>query len=222
MTNLKPIRVLVVDDHAIVREGLRMILENDPQIEVVGEAGSNTDALAIVTQEQPDVILLDLDLAGESSLDILRDLRARSEPSRVLILTGVRDPQMHQRAVILGALGVLMKEQAGKTLLKAIRKVHAGEAWLDRTMTGSILNQLSRLNEARKDDPEDEKITSLTPREREIVALITQGLVNKDIAERLFIGEKTVRNNLTTIYSKLGVSNRLELAVYASRHGLGQ
>jgi DNA-binding NarL/FixJ family response regulator len=197
-----------------------MLIENDPEMEVVGEAANSGDALAIAAREKPDIILLDIDLGGETSLGFLQDLLVCSGGSRVLILTGVRDPQMHQRAIMLGAMGVVLKDQAGKVILKAIRKVNGGEAWIDREMMASVVGEVSRGKQPREADPEAKKIASLTDREREIIGLVSRGLANKDIAERLFIGEKTVRNNLTTIYSKLDVSNRLELALYASRHKL--
>jgi two-component system, NarL family, nitrate/nitrite response regulator NarL len=219
---VKPIRILIVDDHTIVREGLRMLIENEPEMVIVGEAGNSADALAIAVREQPDVIVLDLDLGGEDAIGSLQALIASSERSRVLILTGVNDPEKHRRAVHLGAVGVLLKDQAGKTLIKAIRKVLAGEVWLERSMTAHILTDFTRADERRRNDPEAAKIETLTEREREVIALIAEGLTTKRIAERLFISEKTVSNHLTAIYNKLGVSSRLELAIYASRHGLAK
>jgi two-component system, NarL family, nitrate/nitrite response regulator NarL len=218
---MKPIRILLIDDHELVREGLRMLIENQPNMLVVGEAGNSSDARAAAAREQPDIILLDLDLAGENSLDSLREIISVSGKSRVLVLTGVRDPEMHRRAVHLGAVGILLKDQAGKTLIKAINKVDAGEVWLDRSMTASIINDFTHTDK-QKNPREAEKISSLTEREREVVALIVEGLASKRIAERLFISEKTVSNHLTAIYSKLGLSTRLELAMYAARHGFGK
>jgi two-component system nitrate/nitrite response regulator NarL len=217
---MKPIRILVVDDHTMVREYLRVLIENEPDMAIVGEAGNSADALAIAAREQPDVIVLDLNLSGEDAIDSLRALIASSEGSRVLILTGFNDPEKHRRAVHLGAVGVLLKDQAGKTFIKAIRKVLAGEVWLERSMTADILTDFARADEHRRHDPEAAKIETLTEREREVIALVAEGLTTKRIAKRLFISEKTVSNHLTATYNKLGVSNRLELALYASRHGL--
>jgi two-component system, NarL family, nitrate/nitrite response regulator NarL len=205
---INPIRILVVDDHVIVREGLRMLIENEPDMVIVGGAGNSADALAIAAREQPDVIVLDLDLGGEDAIDSLRALMASSEGSRVLILTGVNDPERH-----LGAVGVLLKDQAGKTLIKAIRKVHAGEVWFESSMIAHILT-------TRASDPEAARIETLTERERVVIALVAEGLTTRRIAERLFISEKTVSNHLGAIYHKLGVSSRLELSLYTSRHGL--
>ncbi len=216
---MNEIRVILIDDHSIVREGLRMIIENDSEIEVVGETENMTDALRLISREKPDVVLLDLDLGKESSLDTMQEIFRESENSRVLVLTGVLDENQHKRAMRKGAQGILLKNRAGGTLLKAIKKVHQGEAWLDRTLTAKLF--CDNNEDKDLDDEEQAKINSLTNREREIVKLIAEGLVNKEIAARLFIGEKTVRNSLTVIYSKLEVANRLELAIYASHHGLG-
>jgi two-component system, NarL family, nitrate/nitrite response regulator NarL len=219
---INPIRILIVDDHTLVREGLKMLIENESDMLIVGEAGNSADALAISVREQPDVIVLDLDLGGEDAIDFLPALMAGSEGSRVLILTGVKDLEKHRRAVHLGAVGVLLKDQAGQTLIKAIRKVYAGEVWLDRAIIAKILSDSARTDEQRRRDPKAAKLETLTKREREVIALVATGLTTKRIAERLFISEKTVSNHLTAIYNKLNLANRLELALYASRHRLAK
>jgi two-component system nitrate/nitrite response regulator NarL len=200
-------RVLIIDDHAIVRAGLHMLLESQAGISVVGEAANHTDALAIATREQPDIILLDLDLGGESSLDCLPALLAVTSEARVLILTGVCNPELHRRAVHLGAMGLVLKEKAAAVLLQAIEKVRAGEVWLEGAMIASVLREMTHTRETRQVDPEAARIAMLTEREGEIVSLVGQGLRNKQIAERLFISETRV-------------ADRLELAIYAYRHGL--
>jgi two-component system, NarL family, nitrate/nitrite response regulator NarL len=134
------------------------------------------------------------------------------------MLTGLNDEEANKRAMLGGAHGLLLKTRAAETLLTAVKKVHSGEIWFDRTLTSRVLGDANR--KSRDDRLEWQKINSLTAREREIAALIAEGLVNKDIAKRLFIAEKTVRNALTVIYSKLGVTNRLELAIYAAKNGL--
>lgn len=216
------IRILIIDDHVIVRAGLRMLIENHEGMIVVGEAGTRVDALAMAGQEQPDIILLDLDIGGESGLDFLRELLGTAPQARVLVLTGMRDPEAHRRAVHLGAMGLVFKDKAAEVLIKAIQKVHAGEVWLDRSLTASILAEMSQADQTRKPDPEAEKIRSLTSREREIVGLVCEGLKNKQIADRLFISEATVRNHLTSILSKLELSDRFELALYSYRQHLAK
>ena len=212
------IRVIIVDDHSIVREGIRMIIENDDELKVVGETENIQDTLTVISHEKPDVILLDLDLGKELSIDFIADILAACTSSKVLILTGVIDEELHKRAMLNGARGILLKNQAGTTLLKAIKKVHQGEAWIDRTLTVKLLAEANKNNQLNL--LEQKKINTLTVREREIIKLIAEGLVNKEIAKRLFVVEKTIRNHLTVIYSKLEVTSRLELAIYASRHGL--
>ena len=227
----KPIRVLLIDDHAVVRSGLRMLVESHPGLKVAGEAANRTEALAIAKREQPDVILLDLDMNNDNGLDFLPQLLAATRRARVLILTGVRDPEAYSQAIRLGASGLLLKEKAAEILLKAIEKVYAGEVWFDRSIIGSVLTEMSRagggrmgggLMVATRSDPEGIKIASLTEREREVVSLIGEGLKNKQIAARLFISETTVRHHLTSIFDKLDVSDRLELIIYAYQHGLAK
>ena len=218
----EPIRILLIDDHVIVRAGLRMLIENHKGMVVVGEAGTRIDALAIAAREKPQVILLDLDMGNESGLDFLRELLDAAAGARVVMLTGVRDPEAHRRAVHLGAMGLVLKDKATEVLIKAIEKVHAGEVWLDRSLTASVLSEMSQAREIRRADPDTRRISSLTDREREIVGLVCEGLKNKQIGDRLFISEATVRNHLTSILSKLELSDRFELALYAYRHHLAK
>lgn len=218
----KAIKILLVDDHVIVRAGLRMLIENHKGMAVVGEAGSRRDAMAIAALEQPDIILLDLDMGNESGLDFLRELLATATRARVVMLTGVRDPEAHRRAVLMGAMGLVLKDKAAEVLIRAIERVHAGEVWLDRSLTASVLSEISNVDRTGKPDPEAKKIESLTTREREIVGLVCEGLKNKQIGDRLFISEATVRNHLTSILSKLELSDRFELALYAYRNHLAK
>jgi DNA-binding NarL/FixJ family response regulator len=208
----------MIDDHALVRAGLRMLLESQGGIVVVGEAGQGAEALEIVSRKQPDIILLDLDLSGETSTDCIPALLTAAENARIIVLTGVRDNDLHQHAVRLGAVGLVLKERAGTTLLRAIERVYAGEVWLERTMMASVLQRMTRTS--HRTDPEADKIATLTAREREVIALIGEGLRNRQVADRLFISETTVRHHLTSIYDKLDVADRLELVIYAYRHGL--
>jgi len=216
----KPIRVMIVDDHPIVSAGLRMLLESDPALSVVGEAKNSAAALALAVETQPNIILLDLDLGGESGLDILPRLLSVSENARVIILTGLRTPEAHHRALQLGAMGLVSKEKTSEILMKAIRLVHAGEVWFDRSMMGTALSEMTRAREAYELDPEAARIESLTDREGDVIMLVGEGLKNKQIAGRLFISETTVRHHLTSIFDKLQVSDRLELLIYAYRHKL--
>ena len=151
---------------------------------------------------------------------MITELMAAPAEARIIILTGLRDPEAHRQAVLLGAMGIVKKEKAAEVLISAIQRVHAGEAWLDPSLMAGVLSEMTRAGKTRKADPETEKIATLTNREREVIALIGEGIKNKEIAERLFISETTVRHHLTSIFAKLGVADRVELLIYAFRHGL--
>ena len=221
-TKLTIIRILLIDDHAVIRWGLRLLIEDQPGLKVVGEASGRADALALAEREQPDIILLDLSLPGTDGIDLIPELHEAAKEARILVLTGVLDSEAHTRAMRLGAVGVVLKEKAPEVLIKAIVKVHAGEVWLDRVMVANVFNERSRSREASKHNPEAAKVATLTGREREVITLVGEGLRNKQIADRLFISEGTVRNHLTTVFSKLEVSDRFELLMYAYRHGLAR
>jgi DNA-binding NarL/FixJ family response regulator len=209
----------LVEDHLVVRAALRLLLESHRGLVVVGEAAGHADAIALAMAEQPDIILLDLDLGGENGLDLLPELRTAADHARVLILTGVHDVGAHRQAICGGAMGLVLKEQAPEVLLKAIEKVYAGEVWIERAMLASVLDEVV-MGRARPAGAEERRISALTERERTVIALVGQGLKNKQIGERLAITETTVRHHLTSIFDKLGVESRLELMIFAHRHGL--
>ena len=214
-----PIRILLIDDHQSFVWGMVKLIESDsPNMEVIGTASDIAEALAILEREQPDVILLDIDLNGVNSLDSMPLLR-NATSAMVLILTGMRDAETHERAVLAGARGVVQKEVSAEMILKAIRKVHEGEIWLDRLTTGRIFSKLLD-HSANQVSPEAAKIESLTSREREIInVMVNQGhSTNKQIAAHLNMSEHTLRNHLSSIYSKLEVENRLGLVMYAVKH----
>jgi two-component system, NarL family, nitrate/nitrite response regulator NarL len=214
------IRILLVDDHVVVRTALRNLIESQESLTMVGEAGSRKDAMVIVKQEQPDVILLDIDLGGENGLDLITDLLEAKSDARIVVLTGVRDPQVQQRAVSMGAMGLVQKDRAFDVLVGAIERVNAGEAWLDPSLMARVLTEMSGASRNKAPDPEAAKIATLTDREREVLTLIGQGLKNKEIADALFISEWTVRHHITSIFGKLEVSDRVELILYAYKRGL--
>jgi DNA-binding NarL/FixJ family response regulator len=215
----EPIRILLVDDHVVVRAGLRLIIQSRPDMTIVGEAGNREEAMSLAAEENPNIILLDLDLGGVSGSGLISELLAAAPQARVIILTGLRDPEAHREAVLLGAMGIVPKEKAASVLIGAIERVNAGEAWLDPALMAGVLSEVTR-GKAKKSDPEAEKIASLTNREREVISLIGEGIKNKEIAERLFISETTVRHHLTSIFDKLDVADRVELLIYAFRNGL--
>lgn len=217
-----PIRVLLIDDHRTILWGLARLIESTrPTMEAVGSAANCGEALRLLERASPDVILLDLDLGTESGLDAIPQLLAASK-AKILVLTGLRDQSVQDKAVLAGARGVVQKEASAETILSAIEKVHEGQLWLDRAAAGRIFVEFSRKGAPPPPDPEQVKMASLTERERQIIAVTTTnaGATAKAIAEKLHIAEHTLRNHLTSIYDKLGVANRLELFAYAHRHGL--
>lgn len=212
------IKVLIVDDHSVVREGVRMVIDNDDHIEVIGEAEDIVNTLKLVETKKPDVILLDLALMTGTSLPAIPEIRELHPPARILVLTGVMDEAIHRRALMLGAHGVLLKHQAGNVLVRAIKKVHGGEAWIDRHLTAKVLNDAAKKERSRSAIAQ--KFDTLTGRERDIVKLIAEGHNNNQIGEKLDMSGKTVRNRLTVIYSKLEISSRLELALLVSNEDI--
>ncbi len=215
-----PIRIVILDNHTLFRAGLRYIIEKHNGMEVVGETGSCCEALEIIASLKPDIILLELNLTGSSDPEMLSSIVKASEGMRLILVTETNDPKIHQKAVEEGIVGVVYKTQSPEILLKAIEKVDAGEVWLERSLIANVLSRLSRKQPSSKEDPELESINRLSEREKDVVKLIGQGLKNKRISTELCISETTVRHHLTSIYSKLGVSDRLELLVYAHRNGL--
>lgn len=214
------IRILLVDDHKTMLWGLeRLIQAEAPAFTLVGSASDGAEATAQCAALAPDIVLLDLDLKGSSSLDFLPALVANGS-TRVVILSANRDQATLAAAVKLGARGVVSKEAPTEDVLTAIRKVHAGDLFLDQSLMQALLGQL--VAPAPKADPDAQRIATLTAREREVIGMIVQGkgALNKELAERAFISERTLRNHLSTIYQKLDVANRLELYVYATKHGL--
>lgn len=214
------IKILLVDDHPLVCAGLRLLIESRKGLTVVGEAGNLAQALDVASRKKPDVILLDLLMGCESGLDYIRELARVSGGSRILILTSVLDPKTHRRAVQLGAMGLLLKETSPDILLKAIQKVHEGEAWVDRSTMASVLAEISKPSTSGNRASQPAAHHNLTKRERDIVTLVARGYKNKQVAEELHISNVTVRHHMTSIFSKLSLGDRFELIIYAYEHGL--
>ena len=212
MTSDVPIQVLIVEDHLIMSTALRLLLNSQANLSVAGEASNRTAAREMAENTSPDIVLLDLFLTDGDSLPLIPDLLKIAPKARIVVLTGAPDVALHRRALTLGATGLVLKEQPAEVLLTAIERVHGGEVWIDRSLLTELMTPAPT--------PVASPITSLTPREREIIGAIGIGLKNKQISERLFISERTVHNHLASIFRKLDVSDRLELAIYAGNNGL--
>jgi two-component system, NarL family, nitrate/nitrite response regulator NarL len=214
------IRVLIADDHPILREGLRRLLEDDGGFEVVGQASDGLEAVRLAGELQPDVLLLDVAMPRASGLDALRELSTSERAPRVLILTvAIEDAQVLE-ALELGARGVVLKEAATELLFKAIRSVVAGQYWVGRDTVTDIVRLLRERRAAAATRRAPTPAERLTPRERGIVALVAAGASNREVAEKLSLAEDTVKHHISNIFDKVGVSNRAELAAYAAGHGL--
>jgi two-component system, NarL family, nitrate/nitrite response regulator NarL len=216
-----PIRILLVDDHKSFVEAMTMVIDTQrPRMEVISSANNREDALTAAERECPDVILLDMDLGNSTGLELLPELQKVCD-SRVLFLTGTQDPALHKEAILKGGRGVILKTESAKVILRAIERVHEGEIWASNATLSSIFDQLNR-RENGPVDPEIRKIASLTAREREIIGALVnfESSTNEELAHRLFISNSTLKNHLTTIYSKLGLANRVQLLKYALKHKL--
>lgn len=213
------IRLVIADDHPIFRDGLRKLLSLEDDFEVVGEARDGNDVLEIVRQVEPDVLLLDLRMPGMDGLAVLQNLKASGCRSKIIILTASEDKNEFVQAMKLGCSGIVLKQTATELLYKSIRKVNAGEIWLDSHTTAAVMRQFASPGRITASDRKGRERSPLSQREREIVALVAQGFKNKEIAEKIFISEQTVKNHLHNIFDKLGVSDRLELALYAIHKG---
>lgn len=214
-----PHTVLIADDHPIFRAALRKLLETDPGLRVVGEAGDGRDAVRMVSALRPDVLLLDLVMPIKGGLDTLQELSTMDSPTRTLVLTAeVADSDVVE-ALQFGARGIVLKQSASEMLFKSIRAVMAGQYWVGRECMADLIDQMRR--RAATPAPEPVRPTfGLTPRELEIITTVAAGCTNSEMAEKLSISVKTVKHHLTNIFDKLGVANRLELALFAVRHHL--
>ena len=220
---VKPrIKIVIADDHPIVRDGLRRLLSLEPDVDIVGEAGDGRQVLEVVQAKDPDVLLLDLRMPNLDGLQALQTLQQTNRRTRVIILTASEDKNEFVQAMKLGCSGIVLKQTAPDLIVKSIRKVFSGEIWLDSHTTAAVMRQFAAPGEGGSTNGggKSRERSPLSTREREIVALVAQGYKNKEMAEKMFISEQTVKNHLHNIFDKLGVSDRLELALYAIHKGL--
>lgn len=205
------IKVFLLDDHEIVRRGVRDLLETAGDIDVVGEAGTAAEALARVPATRPEVAVLDVRLPDGSGIDVCRELRAADPDLRCLMLTSFSDDEALIDAIVAGAAGYVLKEVRGTDIVSAVRRVAAGESLLDPQAAARVIERL------RNPPPQDERLASLSPQERRILTLLADGMTNRQIAEQLYLAEKTVKNYVSNLLMKLGMHRRTEAAVFAAR-----
>ncbi len=209
-----PIRILLADDHAVVRGGIRALLEQDQEIEVIGEADNGEEAVAIALSQYPDVILLDLMMPLKTGIEAIEEIKANNPLARILVLTSFADDDKVFAAIKAGAMGYLLKQTTPSELFQAIRDVHNGESSLHPTIARKLIRELNRPSTL---PPVDEP---LTDREVEVLILVARGLANQDIADQLVISERTVRTHVSNLLSKLHLANRTQAALYALKEGL--
>ncbi|MBF8305504.1 MAG: DNA-binding response regulator [Acidobacteria bacterium] len=217
---MPPIRIVIADDHALFRDGLRMLLESERGLDVVGEAADGEQAVKLARRHKPDILLLDWAMPRLQGLDVLQDLAPLSESVRIIVLTASIENKQILEALQRGARGMVLKESATEVLLKSIRAVVAGQYWIGRERVGDLVEAVRSLTPSFRDEQITPRPFRLTPREREIVGAVVAGFANKEIAQKFALSEDTVKHHLTNIFNKTGVSNRLELAVAAIHHGL--
>jgi NarL family two-component system response regulator LiaR len=208
------IRILIADDHAVVRHGLRALIATEPDLELVGEAADGVEAVELTTRLRPDVILMDMAMPRKTGLEAIHDIKRDDPQARILVLTSFAEDDQVFPAIKAGAAGYLLKDTAPRELLQAIRDVQRGEVSLHPTIARKLVGELKRPPSL---PPAEEQ---LTEREVQVLALVARGLSNQEIADQLFIGERTVRTHISNILGKLHFANRTQAALYAQREGL--
>jgi DNA-binding NarL/FixJ family response regulator len=213
------VRIVIADDHPIFRDGLRRLLETEADLKVIGEACDGAEAVKLARQLKPDILLLDLAMPRHPGLEALRELSNGSDGVRVILLTAAAEKNQIVEALQLGARGVVLKDSATQLLLKSIHTVMSGEYWVGRESVSNLVQYLRTLVQSSGEEAKQRKF-GLTPRELEIVSAVVAGYSNKEIAEYFKISEDTVKHHLSNIFDKLGVSTRLELALFAVNQSL--
>jgi DNA-binding NarL/FixJ family response regulator len=207
-------RVLVAEDHDVVRAGIRLVLEAETDLRVVGEARSMPDAVAAAVRSQPDVVVMDVRLANGSGIEATREIQSRVPGTNVLMLTSYPDDEALFASILAGASGYMLKTATPAELIRAVKRVGQGESLLDPSVTGQVLNRVRQSPVLAR----DERLSRLTAREDEVLALLATGKTNAQIARDIHISEKTVKNHVSTILGKLEVARRTEAAAYVAQH----
>ncbi len=210
------IRILIAEDHAMIREGLKQLLEMEPDIKVVAVAADGRQAVDAYVSMRPDVVLMDVNMPRMNGLEAIREIREKDAEARVLMLTIHQDREYLFKALELGAMGYVLKDAESRVLVEAIRTIHSGQTYIHSSMARELITEFKRIKSG------DDNPNQLSDRERDVLKLLAKGLVNREIANQLFISEKTVKNHISNIFRKLDVQDRTQAAVYALKHHLAE
>lgn len=211
------IKVLIADDHSMVRQGLKQILELENDLIVIAQASNGEEAIKLAREQKPDVILMDINMPGTNGLQAIKELKQDKHPSKIIVLTIHEDRQYLFKTIQMGAEGYVLKDAEPSVLIDAIRSVYSGESYIQSNMTKELVKEFNRIT-LREKDKNDE--SNLTSREIEVLELIAEGMINKEIAKQLYISEKTVKNHVSNIFRKLNVADRTQAAIYAFKHNI--
>lgn len=211
------INVLIADDHSLLRQGLKQILELEDDIAVVAQASDGSEAVEMTKAHKPDVILMDINMPGTNGLQAIKEIKKEKIDSRIIVLTIHEDREYLFKTLQMGAEGYVLKDAEPSVLIEAIRNVYSGQSYIQPNMTMELVREFNRVTLREK---ERHDANNLTTRETEVLELIAEGMINKEIAKKLYISEKTVKNHVSSIFRKLNVSDRTQAAIYAFKHNL--
>jgi DNA-binding NarL/FixJ family response regulator len=216
---MNKIKILIADDHAMLRYGLKQILELENDLEVIGQAGDGDEAIELAKKLLPDVILMDINMPGTDGIQAIEKLKLESHQFKIIVLTIHEDREYLLKTIHSGAVGYILKDTEPDILIKAIRTVYQGQSYIQPSMTKDLIQEVSNIGDTKKEKDESENV-DLTEREIEVINLIADGLSNKEIASELKISEKTVKNHVSNLFKKLNIVDRTQAAIYAFKHNL--
>ena len=214
---MNKIRVLIADDHAMVRQGLKTIIELEDDMFVVAQASNGEEAINLARKERPDVILMDINMPGTNGIQAIKTLKEEDSNYKIIVLTLHQDREYLFKTLQMGCEGYVIKDAESSVLIEAIRSVYRNQTYIQPNMTGELVKELNRVTLS---DKERHFANNLTNREIEVLLLITEGMINKEIAHKLYISEKTVKNHISNIFKKLEVNDRTQAAIYALKHNI--
>ncbi|MEN6315151.1 MAG: response regulator transcription factor [Clostridiaceae bacterium] len=214
---MNKISVLIADDHSLLRQGLKQILELEKDISVVAQASNGSEAVQCAKECKPDVILMDINMPGTNGLQAIKEIKQEKLQCRIIVLTIHEDREYLFKTLQMGAEGYVLKDAEPSVLIEAIRNVNSGQSYIQPNMTSELVREFNRVTMHEKEKRDDSNLTS---REVEVLELIAEGMINKEIAKQLYISEKTVKNHVSNIFRKLNVSDRTQAAIYAFKHNI--